>query len=371
MTTDASRPPAPPLPDRIRVARDLRGLTQREVVEKMGNVISAPALSQIESGKLRPSGATLERLATVLEVPPSFFTAQWPADDRPVTYFRDLRSTSARERRRAGAQALLLSDFITALEQYVRLPEVSVPKLPAARGAAAGEIDHIASLVRQAWGVGSGPIPHVVRELERHGVAVARLTLGNVSVDAFSTRVGPRPLVLLTDDKSDNYVRSRFDASHELGHLVMHETMEAGTKEVERQAQDFAASLLLPETSARDELPSRLDATGWSRLAEMKRTWGMSMAALLFRARSLRIISVDAYQSAMRYMSSRGWRTQEPGDREMGAPEAPLLLERSVRRAAIEAGLSIEAMVQAAHLPLKDMRDLLKAAVDDRPIIEL
>lgn len=371
MTTDASRLAHPPLPNRIRLARELRGLTQRQVVETMGNAISPPALSQIESGKLRPSAATIEGLAAVLDVPPYFFTAQWPTDDQPVVYFRDLRSTSARERRRATAQALLLSDLITALEQYVRLPEVSVPSLPAAGGATTEEIEHITLLVRQAWDLGSGPIPHVVRDLERHGVVVARLTLGNVSVDAFSTRVRPRPLVLLTDDKSDNYVRSRFDASHELGHLVMHESMEPGTKELERQAQNFASSFLMPETSARQELPSRLDATGWSRLAEMKRTWGMSMAALLFRARSLRIISVDGYQSAMRYMSSRGWRTQEPGDREMGAPEAPLLLERSVRRAAIEAGLSIEAIVQSAHLPLKDIHDLLETALDDRPIVQL
>jgi Zn-dependent peptidase ImmA (M78 family) len=114
-----------------------------------------------------------------------------------------------------------------------------------------------------------------------------------------------------------------------------------------------------------------LDAAGWSRLAEMKRAWGVSIAALLFRARSLRVISLDAYQSAMRYMSSRGWRTQEPGDREMGAPKAPLLLERSVRRSAVEAGIAIESIVRSAHLPLDDMLDLLEAAVDHHPIIEL
>lgn len=370
MTSDSGPSSAPPLPSRIRVARELRGLTQRQVVEKMGGALSPPALSQIESGKFRPSKATVERLAAVLDVPSSFFTAQWPSEDQTVTYFRNLRSTSVRERRRAQAQALLLSDFVAALSQHVRLPEVSLPKLPSTRDATRDEIERIASDVRQAWDLGSGPIPHVVRELERNGVVVARLTLGNASVDAFSTRVGLRPLILLTDDKSDNYVRSRFDASHELGHLVMHEKMEPGTKMVENQAQDFASSFLLPETSAREELPSKLNATGWSQLAEMKRTWGLSLAALLFRARSLRVISADAYQSAMRYMSFRGWRTQEPGDREMGAPEGPLLLERSLGRAK-EVGFSVEELVDSAHLPLGDMRGLLSVAVDNRPTIEL
>ncbi len=371
MADDPTVPSAPVLPDRIRVARELRGLTQRDVVEKMGHTISPPALSQIEAGKLRPSPATAERLAATLGVPLTFFSAQWPAGGQPVTYFRNLRATSVRERRRASAQALLLSDFVAALEHHVRIPEVSVPALHAARGAAREEIEDIAQQVRDVWNLGHEPVPHVVRSLERHGIVVARLTLGSSTVDAFSIRIGRRPLVLLTDDKSDNYVRSRFDASHELGHLVMHRGAEPGTKETEQQAHNFAAAFLLPEASAREELPRRLDAPDWSRLAEMKRTWGVSIAALLFRARALRIISADTYQSAMRYMSFRGWRRQEPGDREMGAPEAPLLLERSVRRAEVEAGLSTESLVEAAHLPLSDMRDLLEAAVDDRPVIEL
>ena len=210
----------------------------------------------------------------------------------------------------------------------------------------------------------------MVRALERKGIAVARLRTGSTSVDAFSTRAGRRPIVLLTDDKSDNYVRSRLDASHELGHLVMHEDVEPGSKEIERQAQDFASCFLMPSECAREELPPRLDATGWARLAEMKRRWGISMAALLFRARSLRVVSPDDYQSAMRYMSARGWRKQEPGDREMGAPEAPLLLERAIRRAEVELEITLDALARSAHLPLDDMRSLLEAAVDTRPTVE-
>lgn len=365
-----AEPPGPPRPDRIRIARHLRGMTQREVVEAMGGAVSAPAVSQIEAGKVRPSPSTVEALAVALEVPPGFFSAQWP-ESTSATFFRDLRSTSVRERRRAAAQTLLLSDFITALAQRVRLPEVDVPQVPIPRGAARAEIEQAAQTARRAWGLGDEPIAHVVRELERHGVAVARLTIGHQSVDAFSIWTPTHPLVLLSDDKSDNYVRSRFDAAHELGHLIMHREAEPGTKEVEGQAHDFAASLLLPEPAARELLPDRLDPGGWACLAELKRTWGISMAALLYRARALRVLSPDAYQAAMRYMSARGWRKQEPGDREMGTPEAPLLLERSVRRAAIEAEISIEDLVADAQLPVEDLLNLLEAAVDDRPTVEL
>lgn len=362
---------APPRPDRIRLARDLRGLTQRDVVDRMANPISPPALSQIEAGKLRPADETINELANALDVPPSFFAAQWPTASNPVTFFRNLRSTSVRERRQAAARTQLLADFTTALEQHVRLPEASVPPIPVARGASSDEIESIAMRVRDSWDLGREPIAHVVRTLERRGIAVARLRTGSTAVDAFSTPDDRRPLVLLTDDKSDNYVRSRLDASHELGHLVMHRDAEPGSREVERQAQEFGSCFLLPTECALEELPSRLDAVGWSRLAEMKRVWGISIAALLYRARSLRVISQDAYQSAMRYMSARGWRKQEPGDHEMGAPEAPLLLERAVRRAEVELGIPIDELARSAHLPVADIRGLLEVAVDSRPTVEL
>ena len=118
-------------------------------------------------------------------------------------------------------------------------------------------------------------------------------------------------------------------------------------------------------------LPARLDASGWTRLAELKRRWGISVAALLFRGRQLHITSPDAYRSAMKYMSARGWRKAEPGDREMGQPEAPLLLERALKTLELESGRSIEELVQTAHLPLTDVLQLIEAAVDRRPVVEL
>ena len=371
MCGDSSAAVAPPRPDRIRLARELRGLTQRDVIHLTGHAITPAALSQIEAGKSRPRKQTVELLADALEVPEEFFSAQWRTDGQSVTYFRHLRSTSVRTRRQAAAQVVLLTDFIEALSQHVQLPEVSVPSVPAARGASAGEIENAAKEVRDAWGLGIEPVQHVVRSLERNGVAVARLRMGSTAIDAFAARAGARPIVFLTDDKSDNFVRSRLDASHELGHLVMHEDAEPGTKEVEGQAQEFASCFLLPSERALELLPTRLNAGGWSRLMELKRIWGISIAALLFRARSLRVLSKDDYQAAMRYMSARGWRTQEPGDRELGAPEAPLLLERAVRRAPVELHLPLDALARSAHLPLEDTRRLLEGATDPRPTVEL
>jgi hypothetical protein len=73
----------------------------------------------------------------------------------------------------------------------------------------------------------------------------------------------------------------------------------------------------------------------------------------------------------MKYMSARGWRTVEPGDREMGPAEAPLLFERALREVELESGLSQAKFVSASHLPLQDTIELIKAALDRRPRVEL
>jgi Zn-dependent peptidase ImmA (M78 family)/transcriptional regulator with XRE-family HTH domain len=365
--------PGPAQGNRFRAARDLRGLTQAEVVGRMEKSISTAALSQIESGRSRPTPETVRQLAAVLEVPEGFFAKPWPAgpgDTVALTYFRDLRATAQRERRRAGVLAVLLEDLIAALEQHVRLPDVTIPIIDVGPSASAQEIDAAALSVRKEWGLDDEPIPHAVRELERHGIAVARLSMGHRFVDGFSVRFARRPLVLLARDKS-NYVRSRFDASHELGHLVMHGKAEPGKRVVEDQAHDFAASFLLPTDVALDLLPTRLDAAGWATLASMKQRWGLSMAALLYRAKALKIISAETYRNAMKYMSARGWRTAEPGDREMGHPETPVLLERALRRVEVDAHLSIVDTLESAQLPVRDVMELVEGSTDSRPIIEL
>jgi Zn-dependent peptidase ImmA (M78 family) len=146
--------------------------------------------------------------------------------------------------------------------------------------------------------------------------------LGSPDVDAFSIPFVDHPLVVLGSDKDDR-ARSRFDAAHELGHLVVHGNEVWGTKEVETQAHRFAAAFLMPRNEIGDELPSRAD---WQRLFWLKRKWQVSLAALLMRAKTLGRMSDSAYLSAVKETSARGWRRREPI--QLGPPEQPQVLAR-------------------------------------------
>lgn len=134
-------------------------------------------------------------------------------------------------------------------------------------------------------------------------------------------------------DKNDR-ARSRFDAAHELGHLVAHGDQVWGVKEVEQQAHYFAAAFLMPARDIADELPARAD---WPRLFNLLRKWQVSLAALLMRARALGRMSDNQYLTAVKAASARGWRRIEPV--RLGRPEEPaqfarLLATPTARRAA-------------------------------------
>lgn len=95
--------------DRTRFARELRGLTQTELVARTTRALSSAALSQLELGRSRPPPATLLAVADVVDCPLDFFVAR-PGDRPPAGFFRSLRSTTAPDRRRQLARARLMHE---------------------------------------------------------------------------------------------------------------------------------------------------------------------------------------------------------------------------------------------------------------------
>lgn len=352
---------------RLRIARELRGYNQVELAREVGSVTAA-SLSQFENGHARPAAPTLRRLSVALQVPLSFFAAPaHPVTEKPINgFFRSLRSTSPRDRHRALAYVQLVHELVFELEKFVRLPQLDLPRAHGiGEQSDRREIGALAGEVRERWGIKPGPIDDVVRTLERRGVIVIRFHVGLDDVDAFSVAFSERPIIALVADKGHRD-RSRFDAAHELGHLLMHRPDQVGTKIIENQAQQFAAEFLMPEDDIRDELPPRAD---WLTLVQLKAKWHVSIAALIMRARALDVMDERTHNQAWKALSVRGWRKREPGD--LGPPEIPVLLQRALKVAGREAGVTFEALVERAGLPKDDICEILGERNDARPNVEL
>jgi Zn-dependent peptidase ImmA (M78 family) len=293
-------------------------------------------------------------------------TARVPSLSPSSAHFRSQRSVEAFERERVLAFAELVLAVFAAVEQQVNLPTPALPDLavPADLPLTSADAVRLAGEARREMGLAAGPVPNMVRLLEAHGVAVLRLDQDDArGVDAFShpgSQFGhrfepPRPIVLLNPAKQDK-ARSRFDAAHELGHLLMQRNRNPGPLEpdsrwAEQQAQAFAAEFLAPAAEITDDLPTELD---WPTLLSLKRRWGISLKTLVEQAHTLGRWTDRSYRRGLRQLNS--WGLPERG--ALGPLEAPVLLARAlgvlggpdaVHGLALEAGLPVAEVQRIIH----------------------
>ncbi|MGB3754341.1 MAG: XRE family transcriptional regulator [Parerythrobacter sp.] len=299
-------------PQRLTLARKRRKMTARALAGLID--VSPITISRLENGVNEPEEETVNALADALDFPRTFFFAteleELPAD---AASFRSLSSMSAKERDAAlsaGAIAYLFHDWVA---ERFNLPDSEVPDV---REEASPEA--AARVVREQWGLGEQPVSNMVKLLESKGVRVFSLCEDTKNVDAFSCWRDDCPFVFLNTFKSTE--RSRFDAAHELGHLVLHRHgAPQDSRQAESEADKFASAFLMPadDVSSRIRSISMLDD-----LIAYKRRWGVSVAALNYRLHKLGIVSEWQNRSLNVELSKRGYRRREP---EGLAPETSAL----------------------------------------------
>ena len=289
------------------------------LADKIG--VSPVTISRLENGNNEPEEQTVDALACALEFPRMFFMGG-DCDElkREAASFRSLTGMTAKERDAAlaaGALAYLLSDWI---DQRFNLPEPALTNLSDVTDPEAA-----AQTLRQQWGLGQIPISNMVKLLESKGVRVFSLAENTKNVDAFSCWRDAKPYVFLNTFKSTEH--SRFDAAHELGHLVLHrhggpqqgheQPDEAddgvnnnnNNRQAEAEANRFASCFLMPT----EDVASRVrGVTALDELVNAKKRWGVSVAALAYRLHKMRRLTEWQYRTFCIEMNRRGYRTKEP-----------------------------------------------------------
>jgi Zn-dependent peptidase ImmA (M78 family)/transcriptional regulator with XRE-family HTH domain len=354
-------------PVRLVLARQAAGLKKKELAERVG--ISPASVTQYEAGNTLPRPAMLATLALACGFPAEFLAYDGQTS-RPaqaaLPYFRSLRSTRTSDREEAEARAVLVWLVVRTLERHVDLPSLKLPSFPVGDHEELKVIDRYASEVRNAWSMPNGPVASVVNLMENNGAVCARLGTQHDRIDAFSQWMDGRPYVLLWRNKNDA-ARSRFDAAHELGHLVMHPDPDPGNKIMERQAHAFAAAFLMPENDIIDVLPrmapKRKDIAG---LVDLRMEWGTSISAIYFRSRELGLISSDTHRRAMIRLSEFGFRKEEPGEVEI---ESPMVLSTAIGILEEALGYGVPDLAREARLSEQQVIDICE--LWDKPSLEM
>lgn len=335
---------------RLRLARLFRGLTQSELARE---VAASPALlSQAETGTRGLGGDLVDAVAYVLGFEPAFFFQRIEDEFREEECnFRRRRVTPERLVKRLVAQTTLFGMLVRHLQEALDMPTLSLPTLPG--GALLEDVEQAADACREQWGLPADePIDGIGRVLERAGIVLTRLSEDAAGVDAFS-RFGPVSIVVLNPLKQSPS-RTLLDMAHELGHGVMHRGRRTGTPETERQADRFAAALLLPQSGFRREFwaAGRLD---WGHLFELKQRWRTSVAMIVKRGFELGLLDPATYRRACKYMYAQGWARTEPHEPEHEEPELFRLALETLKR---EAGETIEGMAARLHWKITTFEDV-------------
>jgi Zn-dependent peptidase ImmA (M78 family)/transcriptional regulator with XRE-family HTH domain len=291
--------------ERVRFAREFRGLTQTDLARQIG--VTQPAIAQIEGGFKQPSNAVLEALALKTGFPMAFFR-QSPPPSFPLgsLLFRSRAAFTSRERSRVYRYGQLGYELVERLlAPRVKGPAVRLPRLERV------SIKEAANLTRDALGLPQDqPIANLTDAAERAGVLVIMLPTSIEKGDAFSAWTEMQeqtPMIAIGAGTPGDH--ARMSMAHELAELVLHHSIRGRLDEMERDANRFAAELLMPEEAIRQEIIPPVTLT---RIARLKPRWGVSMQALVRRAYGLEIITRRQYTYLFEQIGGMGWRLKEP-----------------------------------------------------------
>jgi len=292
-------------PKQITFARVRRRLSKAQLAKELG--ITSRSLQNYETGASTPEHEILSKLAKLLNFPQQFFflDEEMPEIQEHAVSFRKLSKMTETMKACAFAAGVIAFKINQWIEKRFNLPQADLPDLSDLAP------EEAAATLRRMWGLGNAPIPNLIHLLESKGIRVFSLAEETRDVDAFCTWHEGKPFIFLNTIKSAE--RSRFDAAHELGHLVRDtHSMRHGKShnpQLEREADAFASAFLMPRESV---IANQPPAYTIKYLMKLKHYWGVSLIAVAYRFNSLGLISEWNYRSLCIEIAKKGYRTNEP-----------------------------------------------------------
>ncbi|BBC40493.1 ImmA/IrrE family metallo-endopeptidase [Photobacterium damselae subsp. piscicida] len=304
---------------RLKIARERRGLTKKALAESA--CITTRTLSTYENAGFLDAldKSTIEKIAIALSYPIDFFFADnlEPLQQEGVS-FRAMTKLSATKRDAALSAGSIAMELSSWIEQRFKLPNHSLIDCSNEHFA---DPETAAVLLRENWNLGELSITNMVHLLESKGVKVFSLAENCLEVDAFSFWLDDKPFIFLNTMKTPE--RSRFDAAHELGHLILHKHSSNNGRQAEEQADKFASAFLMPKGSILATVPSYPRLRD---LIQLKKKWKVSLAALIRRTYDLELSTEWHYRQLNIELSRTYGRKSEPEGME--ERECSLVLDK-------------------------------------------
>lgn len=341
---------------RLQSARQGAGMSTRAVaqrLEKRGFMISHATIANYERGKTIPPLPLVAAMADIYGLPINWFL-QHEAVLTNVCY-RALKKVGMKEKRQFESSAQRW------LEGYRRLETTLGEQLRNELGDFSTQGNEngrsVAERLRSQLNLGDRPVPSTIEVLHLFGVRVMTLD-APFGIDGLAAKLDRGLVVVLNSSLSND--RVRLNAAHELGHhLYSNSSCGKGLTDTDRESSafEFASHFLMPIP----KLKAAFDGYSMLRLIEYKKRYGISMAAMIYRAWREGLLSEKTYRMLWREFGRRGWRKTEPG--EVGA-DRPLRFEQMLESAIQRGVLTWAKAANVTRIREEELRDRLARAVN-------
>lgn len=344
------------IPERLKSARMMSAMSLQDLADKLkefGNPISKQAISKYELGDSVPNSEMIGLLSKALNVRPDYFYSDFKIEFSEIEY-RKLQSYSSKESQRIIEISRDELRRYLELEELLNIETKFENPLEDYKITDLDSIDNAADKLRDIWKLGRNPIPNVIELLEDHHVKVIELE-SDVKLDGFSTKANKKyPIIILNRSKLDSKAdRKRWTALHELGHIVL-DLEKYDEKSREKYCHYFAGALLFPKEIMIKELGEKRSKLSLNELMALKKEYGISMQAIVYRAKDLEIISLGTYKQFFQIFSQLGYRVNEPVEYE--GKEESNRFKQLLFRALAEEIISFSKAAALSNQKLSDFR---------------
>jgi len=320
------------LGERIKQFRLAEGLSLDALVAKMGGVVTKQAISKYELGKTRPSPRTLTSLARALGIK-TVHLLESPLKSINFIAYRKRTTFSKTEQTQLENKVKCLLEDRVRMQGIVGIKNKEELPIQSLRIKEINDVENVAQLLRKRWRLGDDAISSVVDTLEDHLIHVLEIEANEKFDGIAAIAIDDQKDILASAVVTRNVEcgeRQRFNLAHEIGHLVLKVSENV---DEEKAAFRFAGAFLVPKEVLIKEIGAKRTTIALEELFLLKKRFGISIQALLYRLKDLEIISKIYYTQWFKVLTRVSWRKSEPHPLEK---ENPQWLKRNSLKAVSE-----------------------------------
>jgi len=339
---------------RIKSARNLAGFSLRELSARMEGIVSHNAIKKYEAGSMMPDSKVLLALSRALNVKTDYFFKPYEVNIENIEFRKKskllVKETNAIREKVTDS----ISNYIE-LEQFLNLNSQFVNPIGDYIVSNGDDVEHAVNKLLNSWKLGFNALPNVIGLLEEKEIKVIEID-DNENFDGLSGWANHNIAVIVIN-KTFPVERKRLTALHELAHLLLVFNDKIEPKQKERMCHRFAGAMLMPKETFIQEFGSSRNNISIPELIALKETYGISIQAIMARAKDLGIITEEKFIRFRVWLNQLESRRKEIGYGQYIGREQSVRFKQLLFRATAEELISMSKAANLANQKLATFRD--------------